>query len=86
MPICDIDGKDLHKVNLIVEDSVISAHVSGGVPCIVIELDDISPRSMGRLSAFFFLVAAYSGYLFDINPFDQPGVEVYKAEVKRRLG
>lgn len=86
MPSCDIDGKELHEVNLVVEDSVISAHVSGGVPCIVLELDEVSPRSMGILSSFYFLVAACSGYLFDINPFDQPGVEVYKAEVKRRLG
>ena len=86
MTFCDIDGKDLHEVNLVVEDSVISAHVSGNVPCIVIELDEVSPRSIGQLSSFYFLVAAYSGYLFDINPFDQPGVEVYKAEVKRRLG
>ena len=83
---CNIEGKDLHEVNLVVEDSVISAHVSGNVPCIVIELDEVSPRSIGQLSSFYFLVAAYSGYLFDINPFDQPGVEVYKAEVKRRLG
>lgn len=86
MSSCDIDGKDLHEINLAVEDSVIAAHVSGGVPCILIELDDVSPKTMGKLSAFYFLVAAYSGYLFDINPFDQPGVEVYKAEVKRRLG
>lgn len=85
MPVCNVNGKDLHKINLIIEDSVISAHVSGEVPCIIIELDDFSPRSMGRLSSFYFLVAAYSGYLFDIDPFDQPGVEVYKTEVKRRL-
>ena len=29
--------------------------------------------------------AAYSGILFDINPFDQPGVEVYKKEIRARL-
>ena len=85
MKSCDIDGRDLHDMNLLVEDSVISAHVSGGVPCIVLELDEVSPRNLGEVSAFFFLVAAFSGYLFDVDPFNQPGVEVYKSEVKSRL-
>ena len=35
---------------------------------------------------FFMLSAAFSGYLFNINPFDQPGVEVYKKEVRENLG
>ena len=85
MKSCDIDGRDLHDMNLLVEDSVISAHVSGGVPCIVLELDEVSPKNLGEVSAFFFLVAAFSGYLFDVDPFNQPGVEVYKSEVKSRL-
>lgn len=85
MKSCDINGRDLHDMNLLVEDSVISAHVSGGVPCIVLELDEVSPRNLGEVSAFFFLVAAFSGYLFDVNPFNQPGVEVYKSEVRSRL-
>lgn len=82
---CFIDEKDLHNINLVVEDSVISAHVSGGVPCIVLELDEVSPRNLGEVSSFFFLVAAFSGYLFDVDPFNQPGVEVYKSEVRSRL-
>lgn len=85
MKSCDINGRDLHDMNLLVEDSVISAHVSGGVPCIVLELDEVSPKNLGEVSAFFFLVAAFSGYLFDVDPFNQPGVEVYKNEVRSRL-
>lgn len=85
MKSCDINGRDLHDMNLLVEDSVISAHVSGGVPCIVLELDEVSPKNLGEVSAFFFLVAAFSGYLFDVDPFNQPGVEVYKSEVRSRL-
>ena len=85
MKSCDISGRDLHDMNLLVEDSVISAHVSGGVPCIVLELDEVSPKNLGEVSAFFFLVAAFSGYLFDVDPFNQPGVEVYKSEVRSRL-
>lgn len=84
--LCCVDGKNLQQINLIVEDAVISAHVSGNVPILVLELDQVTPKSLAKLSSFYFLVAAYSGYLFDINPFNQPGVEVYKSEVKKRLG
>ena len=80
-----IEGCDLHSINLLVEDSVMSAHYRGGVPLVVIELEEVSLKVMGEVSAMFMLVAAFSGYLFDINPFDQPGVEVYKSEVKARL-
>ena len=64
---------------------MVLAHVSGGVPCIVLEIDEVSPRNLGEVSSFFFLVAALSGYLFDVDPFNQPGVEVYKSEVRSRL-
>lgn len=85
MPNCNVCGDDLHQTNLLVEDSVISAHVSGGVPCVEIELEKLTPKFMGEISSFFLLVAAYSGYLFNIDPFNQPGVEVYKTEVRSRL-
>lgn len=80
-----INDRSLHQDNLIVEDSVIAAHVSGGVPCIILELDDVSPYTIGEVSAFFLLTAAFSGFLFDVDPFNQPGVEVYKSEVRSRL-
>ena len=80
-----INDRSLHQDNLTVEDSVIAAHVSGGVPCIILELDEVSPYTIGEVSAFFFLTAAFSGFLFDVDPFNQPGVEVYKSEVRARL-
>lgn len=82
---CMIGGRSLHTVNNIVEESVIRAHVSGGVPCNVITMDSVDEKTMGELSAFFLLAAAYSGFLFDVDPFNQPGVEVYKSEVKAKL-
>lgn len=80
-----VEGRSLHSTNNIVEESVIRAHVSGGVPCNVITLDKVDEKTMGEVSAFFLLAAAYSGFLFEVNPFNQPGVEVYKSEVKTKL-
>lgn len=79
------DNRELHEINNIVEDSVIRAHYSGGVPCIELILDELSIENISSLIYFFQLSAAFSGFLFDIEPFNQPGVEVYKKEVRESL-
>lgn len=79
------NGRDLHTINNIVEDSVMRAHYSGGVPCLEIEIDEVTLENISSLIYFFMLSAAFSGLLFGINPFDQPGVEVYKNEVRASL-
>lgn len=80
------EGKTIHEINNIVEDSVIRAHYSGGVPCIEITLQDLDEETISSLIYFFLLAAAYSGLLFGVDPFNQPGVEVYKREVRASLG
>ena len=82
----DYEGKSLHDINNIVEDSVMRAHYSGGVPCIELIIDELTPDTISTMLYFFMLAAAYSGYLFGIEPFNQPGVEVYKKEVRESLG
>lgn len=42
-------------------------------------------ENVGTLIYFFQLTAAFSGLLFGINPFNQPGVEIYKKEVRLSL-
>ena len=78
-------GEELHKINNIVLESVMKAHFSGGVPCLEIEVTELEPETMASLIYFFLLSAAFSGLLFDVNPFNQPGVEVYKKEVRDSL-
>lgn len=78
--------KKLHDINNIVLDSVRKAHYSGEVPSIEVKLTEVDEEVVGELMYFFMLSAAFSGYLFEINPFDQPGVEVYKKEVRENLG
>lgn len=79
-------NKKLDDINNLVLDSVVLAHSSNNTYCNVIEIDKINEENMGKLSAFFMMSAAFSGYLFDIDPFNQPGVEVYKNLVRNRLG
>ena len=48
-------------------------------------LSDMNLKDMASLIYFFQLAAAYSALLLNVNPFDQPGVEVYKKEVRDSL-
>lgn len=65
---------------------MVLAHSSNNTFCNVITIDKINEENIGKLSAFFMMSAAYSGYLFDVEPFNQPGVDVYKNLVRNKLG
>ena len=79
-------GKTLDHVNKTVMLATLLAHNDGGVPNIVIELDDRSAASFGYLVYFFEISCAVSGYILGVNPFDQPGVEAYKKNMFALLG
>ena len=71
-------GKRISEVNRMAELGVQLAHVDGGVPNIRIELPKVDARTIGGLLYFFEKACGISGYMLDVNPFDQPGVEAYK--------
>ena len=75
----------LNDINNLVLESVKEAHVLNSVPAITIILDKVNEENMGELSAFMMLSAAYSGYLFEVEPFNQPGVEIYKRILKEKM-
>ena len=79
-------GMDLNKVNKTAMQGTLLAHVDGGVPNIVINVEDKSAHSLGYLVYFFELACAISGYVLGVNPFDQPGVEAYKKNMFALLG
>jgi glucose-6-phosphate isomerase len=71
-------GKNIDFINKMAEVGTMLAHVDGGVPNIKIEIPDISAYYLGQLMYFFEKACGISGYLLNVNPFDQPGVEAYK--------
>lgn len=78
--------KSLDYVNKKAMEGTIQAHVEGGVPNIVINMDELNVYNLGHLIYFFELACAMSGKLLGINPFNQPGVEKYKTNMFRLLG
>lgn len=81
-----VAGKRLHEVNRQAELGTLLAHVDGQVPNIVISLPAINEHTLGQLLYFYEFACALSGYLLDVNPFDQPGVEAYKKNMFALLG
>lgn len=82
-----LSGKSLHWVNQKAFEGTLEAHeVTGGVPNILINIDKMDAYNFGYLVYFFFKALAMSVYMLDVNPFDQPGVEVYKKNMFRLLG
>ena len=74
---------DLIDVNNKIIQGVKIAHEKGNVPINTIEIDELNEYNIGQLIKFFFYAASYSSILFDVNPFNQPGVEKYKEEVEK---
>ncbi len=73
-----IAGKHIDEVNKMAELGTRIAHVDGGVPNIHINLPALREKYLGQLIYFFEKACGISGYMIDVNPFNQPGVEDYK--------
>ncbi|MDA3927541.1 MAG: glucose-6-phosphate isomerase [Prolixibacteraceae bacterium] len=71
-------GKNVDFVNKMAELGTQIAHVDGDVPNIRIEIARLDAYNVGQLIQFFEKACGISGYLINVNPFDQPGVEAYK--------
>jgi glucose-6-phosphate isomerase len=74
-------GKRLSEVNHNAEAGTTLAHNDGNVPIITINIPDLDEYYTGQMIYFFEMACALSGYIIDVNPFDQPGVEAYKANM-----
>ena len=88
----DLDGlnyianKELDYVNKCAMQGTIAAHTEGGVPNLMVHIPEQNEFYLGELFYFFEFAVAISGYLNNINPFDQPGVEFYKKNMFKLLG
>ena len=79
-------GRKLSEISLVAADAVKEAHITGGVPNIVIEVQRRDEEGFAALVCFFEMACAISGYMSRVNPFNQPGVEEYKKNMFRMLG
>lgn len=78
-------GKSLHTINENALKGTMMAHVEGGVPNLLFEVNAIHEYEFGFLTYFFMFATGISGCLLGVNPFDQPGVELYKKKMMELL-
>ncbi|MDE3841148.1 glucose-6-phosphate isomerase [Bacillus methanolicus] len=79
-------GKTVDFVNNKAFEGTLLAHTDGGVPNLIVSIPQLDEYTFGYLVYFFEKACAMSGYLLGVNPFDQPGVEAYKANMFALLG
>lgn len=71
-------GKRVDEVNKMAELGTQLAHVDGGVPNLRVVMPQLNEQYLGQLLYFFEMACGISGYILEVNPFNQPGVEAYK--------
>ena len=81
-----LDGKTMDFVDEQAFLGTVEAHVDGGVPVITMDCGPLNARKVGELFYFMELSCALSAYVLGVNPFNQPGVELYKQNMFALLG
>jgi glucose-6-phosphate isomerase len=82
----ELAGRSLNDINAMAVRGVMNAHRKAGIPIIKIDIEEITEYSLGQLLYFLMISAAVTGKLMGIDPFNQPGVEDYKQEIRDLLG
>ena len=80
-----LEGLTLDYINHKAMEGTIDAHVSNDVPNILINVDKLDEETIGELIYFFELACVMSGFILNVNPFNQPGVEKYKQNMFKLL-
>ena len=73
------------EMNAKVVKAVQIAHAEGGIPVLTIGILSFDELGFGELVYFFEMACAFSAKMIGVNPFDQPGVEAYKNELKKLM-
>ena len=81
-----LDGKTMDFVDEQAFQGTVAAHVDGGVPVITMDCGPLDEKKVGELFYFLELSCAVSAYVLGVNPFNQPGVELYKQNMFALLG
>jgi glucose-6-phosphate isomerase len=80
-------GKSVDWANKMAAKGTLQAHEeTGGVPNILLTMPGMTSYDFGNMCMFFFEAIAMTTLMNDSNPFNQPGVEVYKKNMFKLLG
>ena len=72
-------------LNAKIVEAVSKAHTAGRIPVLKLDVPSYDEKGFGELIYFFEIACAIYCKLVGVNPFDQPGVEAYKEELKKLM-
>ena len=81
-----LSGKPMDFANKSAMNGTILAHTDGNVPNLMVKVPEQNAFYLGQLIYFYEFACGVSGYILDVNPFNQPGVESYKKNMFALLG
>ncbi len=80
-----IQGKSFATIMSAIEQGVQKAYQKDKRPFMTMTMPEISAYTLGQVLQLHMVEIMYLGFLFSINPFDQPQVELYKKETREIL-
>lgn len=80
-----LEGKSAQSVMSAILEGTKMAYAKKELPFMEIVMPEITPFALGEYLQFKMIEMMYLGRLFEVNPFDQPHVELYKKETRKIL-
>ena len=77
-----ICNKNINELNHVAMLGTKNAHIDGDVPVVDITYKNQNELCLGSLFFFFEFACGISAYMLSVDPFNQPGVEAYKKNIK----
>lgn len=81
-----LEGKNLDFVEEQAYQGTVAAHTDGGVPVIAVDCGILDAQTVGELLYFLELCCGVSAWVLGVDPFERPGVEYYKQNMRQLLG
>ena len=78
-------GHTISDLNQKIMEATQRAHAGRQIPHCTITLEKLDEHSLGKMLAFFQTTCMLSATFLDVNPYNQPGVEAYKSEMRELL-
>jgi len=80
-----VSGKSLHAIMQAIYEGTAHAYERRKLPFVTIALPEKNAWYIGQWLQCHMIAIIYLGYLLDLNPFDQPNVELYKQKTREIL-
>lgn len=81
-----LEGRRASELMHAILSGVQAAYTKQELPYMSVSLDGVNEHEIGAFFQFKMIEMMYLGKLMNVNPFDQPHVELYKVETRRVLG